>query len=36
MKHLLWAIPVTLVAIALIEGRDDIRRLRAMTGMSRD
>jgi hypothetical protein len=36
VKHLLWAVPVTLVAIALFEGRDDIRRLHAMTSMSRD
>ena len=35
MKHLLWAIPATLVCIALFEGRDDIRRLRAMSRMSR-
>ena len=36
MKHLLWAIPLVVVCIALFEGRDDIRRLRAMASMSRD
>jgi hypothetical protein len=36
MKRLLWVAPVALVCVALFEGRDDIRRLRAMAKMSSD
>ncbi len=35
MRHLIWAIPVAFVCIALFEAHDNICRLRAMARMSR-
>jgi hypothetical protein len=30
MKQLLWAVPVAVVCVALLAGRDDVRRFREM------
>jgi len=30
MKRMLWVVPVALVCVALLAGRDDIRRFREM------
>jgi hypothetical protein len=33
MKHILWAAPVAVVFLALLAGKDDIRRLHSMRQM---
>jgi hypothetical protein len=30
MKQLLWAVPVAVVCVVLLAGRDDVRRFREM------
>ena len=36
MKRIMWAVPVIAVCVALLAGKDDIARFRAMQRMSRD
>lgn len=33
MRQLLWAVPVALVCLALLAGRQDVRRFREMRGI---
>ena len=34
MKNILWAVPVAVICVALLAGRKDITRFRAMHEMS--